>query len=268
MVSFKSLRAACLLGAILLSGCNMVDPGLHAAGAPVLPSPTLYSHHWEFQHAFDAQGAPDLQWQIPVSTSHPVRGMQLSFSEDRRISVSRLCNRLIGVYELQQDRITIQRLAGSRMACNEGRLMQLENQVAQHLPSATQWKITGSDVPLLELQFDDGARWQFSGRPTNETLYGPAMQLFLEVAADKVTCDQPLAQGTPCLNVREIQYTSQGLKQSDGPWMTYVGVIEGYEHEAGVGKIIRIKRFTRPSASPAGSYLDVLDLVVQSTNAQ
>jgi hypothetical protein len=101
---------------------------------------------------------------------------------------------------------------------------------------------------------------------TPEALYGPATQIFMEVAAQRIACQNPLNGDTLCLQVRERQYDAQGLVVGvPGVWRPLYESIEGYTHTAGVRNVLRIKRFQRGAAAPGGaSAVYVLDLVVES----
>ncbi|MBP7647899.1 MAG: DUF4377 domain-containing protein, partial [Comamonas sp.] len=76
----------------------------------------------------------------------------------------------------------------------------------------------------------------------------------------------PLIPNAQCLQVRELKYNEQGLKQSTGTWENFYGTIEGYTHQAGVRNVLRIKRFTRPEPVPADAskYVYILDMTVES----
>ena len=268
MSSFKSFSMSCILGATVLMGCTthsanlLPNPAVHSA-------PTLQSHHWKLQQALTPQGALDQQWQIPASSRHPARSIELDFSDDQRIHVSRLCNTINGGYSVQDEKISVNRLAATMIACNDNALMQLEKNVASQLPKVRTWHIAEIDAdtaaPTLELQFDSGAKWLLTGVPTHETLYGNSERIFLEIAPEKLTCSRPPLPASNCLKVREVKYSEQGVKQTSGPWINYDASIEGYQHQPGVRNILRVKRFTRdPARTDISKYIDVLDLVVES----
>lgn len=262
MPSLKSMGAACAVGASLLMGCATYSADLQN---PARKAPTLQSHEWVLQKALTPQGSVDAQWQVALNDQQPARHVELHFSKDQRVNVSRLCNSMNGGYSIQGDKIHIAQVVSTMMACSDNALMQLERSVAQQLPKATTWAISDSPQPVLELKFENGATWVLQGTPTYETLYGPGERVFLEVASKKVACNQPLVPNGQCLKVREVSYNDQGIKQSHRPWSNYYGTIDGYVHQDGVRNILRINRF-KNSQAPADSskYVDVLDLVVES----
>lgn len=260
MFRLTPLHAVCIAGALTLAGCaNTATPHTSATHNAV----TLQSHHWQLQQAFTAQGQAESP-ALLASAKPATVGLQ--FAEDHSLYVDRLCNSMRGSYQTEGMQIQIGRMASTLMACNNPALEQLERQVAQQLPQAQRWHITGdAQHPVLELVFDNGARWQLQGTPTMETLYGPSQQIFLEIAPQTVPCNSPATPSGQCLQVREVQYNAQGLQTGKGPWSTYHGSIQGYTHQAGERAVLRLKRYTRPAApQDASRYLDVLDLRVES----
>lgn len=260
----KSLSMTCVLSASALLGCTHSAPRTPAP--PSQQSITLQSHHWQLQQAHTAQGQPETQqWQLAATQHQPARRVGLRFGDDQTLRVDRLCNLVSGNYHAEGTQLQISRMAATMMACSDDALMKLEQSVAQQLPHVRAWKITDGATPLLHLTFANGATWQLQGSPTHETLYGAAERIFLEVAAQTQACNHPLKPDAQCLQVREISYSPQGIKQSAGAWNAYYGAIEGYTHQAGVRNILRIKRFTRTDVpADASRYLDVLDMVVES----
>lgn len=266
MLNLKSLGVACALSTTALVGCSSSADLKNTMSPTHAKAPTLQSHHWQLQQALTAQGTADKQWQVPASANSPTRAIGLRFSPDHIVSVDRLCNLISGGYRTQGDQMQIERLASTMMACGNTDLMQLEKNVAQQLSNVSTWKITDGAPSILELNFKSGAKWQFTGQPTPETLYGQSERIFLEVAPQKVACNHPLIPNAQCLQVRELKYNEQGLKQSTGTWENFYGTIEGYTHQAGVRNVLRIKRFTRPEPAPADAskYVYILDMTVES----
>ena len=69
-------------------------------------------------------------------------------SESRRIAGSGGCNRLIGGYELDGERLTFAQLAMTRMACPEG--MDTEAAFVAALEKVRSWRITGQHLELFD----------------------------------------------------------------------------------------------------------------------
>jgi hypothetical protein len=137
--------------------------------------------------------------------------------------------------------------------------MELEQRVATQLPLAQRLELraTNSAAPQLTLYFTDGVRWELAGVPTPATRHGsPGERVFLEVAPDTVPCNNPPA---PCLRVRDLRYDERGLRQGAGEWRVLQGSIEGFTHEPGFRKVLRVQRFP---GTPNPVY--VLDTVVET----
>jgi len=127
-------------------------------------------------------------------------------------------------------------------------------------------KLTEGSTPLLTLTQRDGLTLIFEGHETAETRFGgEGEQVFLEVQPQRVACNHPLIPDYQCLQVREIVYGDDGVKQSEGDWEFFYQEIEGYNHEAGVRNVLRLKRFpivNPPADGPGIAY--ILDMVVES----
>ena len=149
-------------------------------------------------------------------------------------------------------------------------IMQYEQSIAQRLPHVTSWAI--SDVeqsggePALTLRFDDNAQWVLTGTPTAANQYGSAGQTqFLEIAGQTVPCTDAQSSERQCLYARTVQYDASGVKQSYGDWQPLYNSIEGYQHNAGVRNVIRVKQYERQNPSPdASRQAYVFDQVVES----
>jgi heat shock protein HslJ len=262
-MKLKNWSMAAALASTTLVGCTTASQSMQTA--PTASTVTLQSHHWQLQQAFNAQGAADVQWRIPSTQPNKEQAIKLRFGDNQLLSVDRLCNVMGGRYQVEAQRLTIDKMMSTMMACNHAGLMQLEQKVAQTLPLAAQWKITPSPTPALEIQFTNGTRWQLQGTPTYETLYGQSERIFLEVAPQKVACNHPLIADAQCLQVREVRYSDQGLKQGSGEWQNFYATIDGYTHQVGVRNVLRLKRYTR-SVVPADAsrYVYLLDMTVES----
>jgi heat shock protein HslJ len=263
MLNRTSFTAASVLAAMTLAACTSAPQ----ATTPATPSSvSLQSHEWQLHKALNAQGTVDPQWQMPGTPQGPAPTVGLRFVDAQTVSVENLCNRMDGRYTLKGTNIQFERLASTLMACPNANLMALERKVGQWLPQARTWKIVGNaNAPVLELQFDNGARWQLTGSPTYERLYGASERIFLEVAPQQMACSHPLMPNAKCLQVREVTYDAQGIKQGHGAWEAFYGAIEGYTHQDGVRNVLRLKRYTRsPVPADASKYLYVLDMTVES----
>jgi copper homeostasis protein (lipoprotein) len=78
--------------------------------------------------------------------------------ESRRVGGSGGCNRLVGSYELQGDRLTFGQMAGTRMACPEG--SDTEQAFLEALRHVHTWKITGQHLELFDAAGTPVARFE------------------------------------------------------------------------------------------------------------
>ncbi|HKE96756.1 MAG TPA: META domain-containing protein, partial [Povalibacter sp.] len=74
-----------------------------------------------------------------------------------RISGHGGCNRLVGGYELDGDKLRFVQLALTRMACPD---MKYEGLFAKALDATTHWKITGNHLELFDAQDAMVARFE------------------------------------------------------------------------------------------------------------
>lgn len=261
--------AALALGG--LAACS-THPSAHPTTGSAMFASTLNTRlqafHWDLQRAEDANGR-----ELPAFTAlAPQRLVRLSFvggdkAGEQRVVVDKLCNGLAAGYELTGSDIRISRPVSTLMACADTRLMQLEQAVGAQLGQAARVQLQADgQPPRLVLHFKDGSRWQLAGQPTAATRYGSAGEtLFLEVGPELRPCPHGVVRGAQCMQVREVQYDSAGLKTSTGEWGHFYGMIEGFAHEPGVRNVLRVKRYTvaNPPAD-ASRYVYQLDMRVES----
>ena len=271
----KGMIAALLLP-IALAAC--------AAGAPEAASPasgepaaagdaptagdlatTLPRYHWHLQEAKAADGS-----RIEALFVRADKPLTLDFAAGR-IGVGNACNRIGGGYALENGRLAVARLASTMMACSDPKLMALDREATSRLEGALTTALEDGDPPRLTLTTASGDVLAFVGEPTAETRYGSAGEtVFLEVAAQTKPCPHPLIPDKQCLQVRELQYDANGLRQgTPGEFEHFYDQIDGYSHEPGVRNVLRVKRYriANPPAD-ASSLAYVLDMVVESENTQ
>lgn len=225
----------------------------------------LGGHRWRLLDATDAQGR-----RIDALLVRPEQPIQLDLA-DGRISVTNACNGMSGSYQLLGDEARIGSLVGTRMACMDQAISNLDNEVRKRLQNGSRIALTPGTPPRLEWRTPDGDVLRFSGEATPETRFGgQSKTAFLEVAAQTVRCQPGLNPNTiDCLQVRELHYDDQSVRTGElGPWQPFSGNIEGYSHEPGVRNVLRVKRFSianPPKNAPAVGY--VLDMVIESEMA-
>ncbi|MBV7455122.1 META and DUF4377 domain-containing protein [Acidovorax sp. sif1233] len=261
------LRAATTFAAaLLLSACATVAPPPKAPMPEPFPPASLpgavQSHVWDVTSAVDSQGRAAAYWRLDGRA--PVR---LQFDKGQLL-VRNLCNAVGAAYQLDGHRIQLARPTSTLRACPDSALMALEQQVLAQLPGAQRLDLLpgGASQPRMVLHFGDGSRWELAGTPTPQTLYGSAGErLFLEVAPQRAACSHGVMKGAQCLRVREIRYSADGVKQSEGPWSLFYDEIQGFAHESGTRTVLRVNRFKRQNVpADASAYAYVLDMVVET----
>lgn len=236
---------------------TLVAPAAAGAAGADATVKTLESHRWTLDSAVDALGQ-----RIDAVSPGPGRAFELGFAA-ARIQVKGGCNPMNGGYEIGADgRLKVGRLASTMMAC-ESAAMQADAALSALLAQPLKVDLsTGGAAPVLRLVAAAGQVLVLKGQATPEALYGPATRIFLEVAAQRVACTNPVnAAVTSCLQVRDRAFDAQGLVVlPHGPWRPFYDSIEGYTHQPGVRNVLRINRYQRSAASA----VYVLDLVVES----
>jgi len=228
--------------------------------APADHRPTLEAYHWRLVEATTGTGAG-----IDALTGGSGDALQLDFS-DGGVQVSNVCNHMAGNVALDDDRITVDQVISTLMACADPALTARESAIAERLPGTHRIALTVGPPPRLTLSLDNGEVLTFEGTPTAATRYGGAGEtVFLEVAPERIACEHPLASDGRCLQVREVRYDDEGIRTpGDADW-TPLQEIEGFTFEDGVRSVVRVKRFNVPAPAvdaPAQAY--VLDTVVES----
>jgi len=259
-----TLLAACAGTSSQSPAANVDDlaPAILASRAAATPQDIarLQARHWRLQRATTADGR-----RIDALFVRPDRPLTLDFSQGH-VSVSNSCNRLGGSFELGQARLTIGPLAATKMACSDPALMALDDEAGSRLHGQLEARFPGDDE--LALRTADGDVLVFQGEPTAEARHGgPGEQVFLEVAAQTRACPHPLIKDKQCLQVREVRFDENGLKQGEpGAYENFYSDIEGYVHEPGTRNVLRVKRFKLAHPPADGSSLAyVLDMVVESS---
>jgi len=225
----------------------------------------LAGHHWRLESATDGDGA-----RIDALFPGGDHVLTLDFA-DGRVAVSGGCNGQGGRVTTGDDRtLEVGQMVSTQMAC-DAPLMQADAAIAALLAQPQQWQVEESAPPRLRLVAADGSTSVWAGEPTAETRYGGEGEtVFMEVAPRRIDCHHPMIPDDKCLQVREIRYDDQGIKQPPGEWEAFYGDIEGFEFHEGERKVLRLKKFARPEPVPAdaSSVAYVLDMVVESERAK
>lgn len=233
--------------------------------APADHAVTLQAYHWRLVAANTGAGAT-----IDALTDGTEDALQLDFA-DGGVRVSNVCNRMGANVELDDDRITVDQVISTLMACRDSALTARESAIGERLPGTHRIALTAGEPPRLTWSLDNGDVLAFEGHPTPVTRYGSEGEtMFFEIAPERVACDHPLIPDHQCLQTRELQYDDEGVRSSgDAEWTPLYQDIEGFTHEAGVRNVLRVQRFAvadPPADAPSQAY--VLDMVVESETAQ
>jgi NlpE N-terminal domain/META domain/Domain of unknown function (DUF4377) len=199
---------------------------------------------------------------LPPGQDRPV---VLSFAGSR-LSLQGPCNRLVGGYEVTAaNQLAVNGGASTKMACDPA-LMDADSALFNLLAKPLQFQLTGRPSAQLQLVSPGNGTLNFTGEPTPESLYGEGTTVFLEIAAQSVSCPNPPSPNSRCLQYRERHYDDEGLAVgTPGEWKPLTFNIEGFTHQEGVRNVLRVKQFQGlKSAGGARSTLYVLDLVVEA----
>lgn len=271
-----------LLLPLALAACHRepaADPPVPASDAPpaaataadsaAVDNPrALEAHHWRLRSAAGGDGQP-LQ-ALSVAELPPL----VADFRDGRIGLSGGCNRGSASYAVENGTLQVEDFAQTMMACSDARLMAVDAEATRALAGTLRWQldtVAGGDTPTLVLINAGGDTLTFEGAPTAETRHGgPGETVFLEVAPERMACSHPLMPDHQCLQVREVRYDDNGLRQGEpGDWQPLYEDIEGYTHEPGVRNVLRLKRFQRTDVpADASSIAYVLDMTVETESTQ
>lgn len=222
------------------------------------PEQVLQDHAWTLDSASAADGE-ELEALLPAG-----HRFVLHFDAER-LSIQGGCNAMNGEWWLDAaGQLGTGQLMSTKKAC-EAALMDADQALAGMLSQPLAVAIMPGAKPVLTLTSPDQDVLLFDGQATPQSLYGEPERIFLEVAAQTVPCTSGELE-TRCLQVRERRYDEQGLRiDPPGEWEVFHGSIDGYTHEDGVRKVLRINRYTRQDVpADASRHVDVLDLVVEA----
>lgn len=241
---------------VLASGCASLSRDAATPPAAEL----LPAYNWVLQEATSRAGQRDEH--LFAGDKAP---LQLHFA-DNRLGVSQACNHISGDYSIRGGDLVPGTLVQTMMACEQP-LMQREEAIKRYLQEPLKLAIDTQMVqPLLTLTTREGATLVWQGEPTPETRFGSnARVMYLEVQAQTPPCSHPLIPDQQCLQVREVEYDSDGLKTTTGDWSLLYQEIEGFSHEPGTRNILRVKHFEIPQpAADQSNVAYVLDIIVES----
>ena len=190
--------------------------------------------------------------------------LQLQF-KDGRVGVSGGCNLMGGTYQLQQSKLMVGELTSTMRGCVP-EVADLDASIGAFLNAGPAYAVTAANGGY-ELVLSNGSdKKTFKGLQTPEAKYGQAGEtIFMEVSNELKPCHHPLMKDAQCMQVREVYYNDQGLKdKAPGDWTLFYDKIEGYTHNPNERNVVRVKRYKidNPPAD-ASAYAYVLDMVVE-----
>jgi putative lipoprotein len=118
------------------------------AGGAARPTQPLEGTDWKLTQLGDTS----------VAAAEPRAPYFVLDSATHRVAGSGGCNRLMGSYEVHDDRLSFGQMAGTMMACSAG--METEQAFLRIFPHVTSWKITGQQLELLDATDKVLARFQ------------------------------------------------------------------------------------------------------------
>ncbi len=206
---------------------------------------TLKNYTWAYQ---------------PEGTNRPI---VLTFAEDR-LSIQTGCNNMGAGVKVTGNTLVTSQAMMTQMACSP-ELMQQEKFAAQLFDKRTiQISIADEkEQPVLSIEAADGKKYDFVGTITPEAQYQSAAKImFLEISPELKSCVGVAPQ--QCMQVREIKYNEQGVKEQVGEWELFYSQIEGFKHDPNLRTILRLKRFTRENpAADQSKYVYIKDMAVE-----
>lgn len=173
------------------------------------------------------------------------------------------CNQLSNQYSLSKNIMQpIGTGISTLMGCGE--LQAPEQWLAKQMQSPSELQIMETQVDAVLWQTTaDGSSLQWVGKLKPEVKYGKGETVFLEVKPKWQYCDK--VTDRKCLEVRDINYDTQGLKTAVGQWYLLDAPIMGYRHDESAQRVLRLTRYrTQPSDTKGYGNLYQLDSVIET----
>ncbi|MGL1834491.1 copper resistance protein NlpE N-terminal domain-containing protein [Rhodocyclaceae bacterium SMB388] len=220
----------------------------------------LTDHSWALIDATDASNR-----RVDALFPDPERAFSFGFAESR-LHVRGGCNGFRGAFAIgDDDMLSVTGMMSTLMACDTP-LMEADSALSALMAEPLEVALIRGAQPTLVLLAATGEVLLLAGELTPEARYGAPTTVFLEIAAQPVSCDRAIRADGVCLQVRERRYDERGLIVGEpGEWQTFAADIEGYRHENGIRNVLRVKQFqpaTEGGVVPEPVF--VLDLVVES----
>lgn len=259
-------------GRLLLLEAGQTQPAWDRADATLAQS----SSAWRSTRQDLGDMLEDHRWMLADATDAANRRIDALFPDadrsfvfhfaDSRLHAQGGCNGLRGAYGIDADgMLEVTGRMTTLMAC-AAPLMEADAALSALMAEPLETVLIRGLQPRLALLTTAGDALVLTGELTPEARFGVPTTVFLEVAAQTVACEGSARGDGRCLQVRERTFDEQGLRVgTPSEWQDFTADIEGYQHEAGIRNVLRVKRF-EPASGPDVSTgpIYVLDLVVES----
>lgn len=227
------------------------SPAITAA----LDEALLGAQNWRLQDASNPQGQ-----RIDALLVRPEQPIQFNLANGL-LRVSNACNSMAGGYQLLGDEVRLDLLSGTKMACADPAIFNLDKEIGKHVQGSARITLIPGTPPRMEWRTPNGDVLRFIGEATPDARFGePGQTMFLEIAPRTKPCQTPsMSNAVECLQVREVRFDAQGVRTgTPGQWQPLPGGVDGYTHEQDVRSVIRVKRFAISGAKvdqPQAAYV-------------
>ncbi len=264
-----SFKTSALL-MLALTGCQTVNtnPSAPSERVPYVQLPifigstpttnSLQSYDWQLNNI---NSTDPITWNGSYLQTQNGK-VTLNFNQNH-ITYSVGCNQLSNQYSLSKN--TMQPIGtgiSTLMGCGE--LQAREQWLAKQMQSPSELQIMETQVDaVLSQTTADGSWLQWVGKLKPEVKYGKGETVFLEVKPKWQYCDN--VTDKKCLEVRDINYDTQGLKTAVGQWYLLDAPIMGYRHDESAQRVLRLTRYRTPPTDTKGyGNLYQLDSVIET----
>ena len=255
---------------LALTGCQTVNtnPSAPSERVPYVQLPifigstpttnSLQSYDWQLNNI---NSTDPITWNGSYLQTQNGK-VTLNFNQNH-ITYSVGCNQLSNQYSLSKN--TMQPIGtgiSTLMGCGE--LQAREQWLAKQMQSPSELQIMETQVDaVLSQTTADGSWLQWVGKLKPEVKYGKGETVFLEVKPKWQYCDN--VTDKKCLEVRDINYDTQGLKTAVGQWHLLDAPIMGYRHDESAQRVLRLTRYRTPPTDTKGyGNLYKLDSVIET----
>ena len=255
---------------LALTGCQTVNtnPSAPSERVPYVQLPifigstpttnSLQSYDWQLNNI---NSTDPITWNGSYLQTQNGK-VTLNFNQNH-ITYNVGCNQLSNQYSLSKN--TMQPIGtgiSTLMGCGE--LQAREQWLAKQMQSPSELQIMETQVDaVLSQTTADGSWLQWVGKLKPEVKYGKGETVFLEVKPKWQYCDK--VTDRKCLEVRDINYDTQGLKTAVGQWYLLDAPIMGYRHDESAQRVLRLTRYRTPPTDTKGyGNLYKLDSVIET----